>query len=1060
MKKLFFLLFLGLFVLSQAQQPVEGNIRNQRDGLPLPDVLLTLEPSGATTRSDQDGNFSFPSAPQQFTLKAVKSGFRTTSAAYRLPLAGPLQVLLTENFRDIEEVTLSTGYQKLPKERSTGAFSYLGKELLERQSSPNIIDRIADLAASVTIDKGSSTEPKLMVRGLSTISGPRAPLIVLDDFPYEGNILDINPNSIESVTVLKDAAAASIWGARAANGVIVLTSKRGRKSGLELNFSTTTMLSSKPDLMKIQAMSSADFIEVERELFTRGFYNADINSASHQVLSPAVDLLRRHREGQLSTAALESELDRLKSIDSRQQFLKYMYQPAENHQYFLSMTGGTDKNSWLSSVGYDDNTTALGAGLRRWSARLHNTWKPLKNLAITSGVTYANNRTESGRPGYGEVEMRTGAAVPYLELADAAGNAVISPRTYSQRYKESMASARLLDWNYYPLTNWMHDTGRGKLQDITWLTGFTYSLLKGLEADLKYQYQRIDDSQVSHHAPESYLTRSYINSFTQLSTAGVPTLIIPKGAIEDRTETLTEIHNLRGQLNYSRTWGQHQISALAGADGRRAAAQASSHRLYGLNEHNLTTAAIDYVNTYPILPTGSYQNIERGESLIGTATNFVSYFGNVAYTYARRYTLSGSVRRDASNLFGLKTNDQWNPFWSLGAAWEISAENFYALAGLPYLKLRASYGFNGNIDPAMVAVSTIAYDYNSSTYTGTGMARIDNYYNPNLRWETSGMLNLGLDFSARNSRLAGSIDFFKKDSKDLFGPELLDYTTGVGYMLTNVASMRSYGIDASLRALLVDRAVSWRSTVNLSTFRDKITEYYLTNKPGAAFVSNSGGVPISGIVGRPVYAVFGYRWAGLDPQTGDPRGYLNGEISKDYAKLTGTETTIDDLQYFGSALPTIYGSMTHTFNWKNLSLDLAVSYKLGYWFRRSALNYSNLYNSWNGHSEYAQRWQKPGDEQFTDVPSETFLPNATRDNFYNGSAALIEKGDHIRWKYITLTYKMLPNTLLKELNLFVNVTDLGILWRANKNGLDPDYHLGRNPLAPPSVFSLGLRTKF
>ncbi len=540
----------------------------------------------------------------------------------------------------------------------------------------------------------------------------------------------------------------------------------------------------------------------------------------------------------------------------------------------------------------------------------------------------------------------------------------------------------------------------------------------------------------------------------------MPTLIIPKGAIEDRTETLTEIHNLRGQLNYSRTWGQHQLSALAGADGRRAAAQAASQRLYGLNENNLTTAAIDYVNAYPNLATGSYLNIERGESLIKRATNFVSYFGNAAYTYGRRYTLSGSFRRDASNLFGLNTNDQWNPFWSLGAAWEISAENFYAVAALPYLKLRASYGFNGNIDPAMVAVSTIAYDYRSSTYTGTGMARIDNYYNPNLRWETSGMLNLGLDFSARNNRLAGSVDLFQKDSKDLFGPELLDYTTGVGYMLTNVASMRSYGIDASLRALLVDRAVSWRSTVNLSTFRDKITEYYLTNKPGAAFVSNSGGVPISGIVGRSVYAVFGYRWAGLDPQTGDPRGYLNGEISKDYAKLTGMETTIDDLQYFGSALPTVYGSMTHTIGWKNLSLDLAVSYKLGYWFRRSALNYSNLYNSWNGHSEYAQRWQKPGDEQFTDVPSETFLPNATRDNFYNGSTALIEKGDHIRWKYITLTYKMLPNALLKELNLFINVTDLGILWRANKNGLDPDYHLGRNPLAPPSVFSVGLRTKF
>ncbi|HAV02035.1 MAG TPA: hypothetical protein DCW95_02365, partial [Chryseobacterium sp.] len=707
-----------------------GRVTDAQDGQGLSSAVVTVGDSRQQVRTDEYGYFTLELMQYENTLTARMPGYTPHTIRIQLPLTEPAIIPLTPTVAEIEEVTVSTGYQILPKERSTGSFSTLGKEALQKQVSTNIIERIADLATSVTFDKGTSPDSQLMVRGLSTINGPRAPLIVLDEFPYEGDINNINPNTIESVTVLKDAAAASIWGARAANGVIVLTSKKGRKSGLEVDFTAVTTLSDKPDLMEIRSMSSADFIEVERELFNRGFYNSDISSPAHPVLSPAVELLRRHRAGQLSSAALEEELSHLKAVDSRQQFRQHMYQPAENRQYFLNIAGGSDKTAWISSLGYDDNTSALGASYKRWNTRLHNTWKPWQNVTVSTGITFTDTRTKNGRPGYGSIPMRNGNAVPYLSLADVAGNPSVVAQTYDQRYKESLSAFPLLDWNYRPLIDWQDDRTSGEQQEIILNTGLGYHIVPGLEADVKYQYQRQQNAEIQNHTADSYYARNYINSFAQISNAGAVTFIVPKGGIRDHYITGSEIHNLRGQLNFNKEWGPHHVIALVGTEMRRAASEAATNRFYGVNEINLATASVDYTRRYPLLATGGSDYIRRSESMSSRATNFVSLFSNAAYTFNRKYTLSGSVRRDASNLFGLKTNDQWNPFWSEGLGWEISAENFYNVDFLPYLKLRGSYGFNGNINPAMVAVSTIAYDTTVSYDTGTPTARIENYYNP------------------------------------------------------------------------------------------------------------------------------------------------------------------------------------------------------------------------------------------------------------------------------------------------------------------------------------------
>ena len=1065
MKQILILTLIGANALCWAQQNVTGQIADQRDGKPLRGVTIATKNSTVLATSDAQGRFSFSTAEPAPEIVITMKGYSVHRITLALPLAEPVRILLSESVMDIEEITLSTGYQKLPKERSTGAFSSVKKDQIEKQVGTGIIERIANTANGVTIERGVSGEPQLMVRGISTINGPKAPLIVVDDFPYEGSINNINPNIVESVTVLKDAAASSIWGARAANGVIVITTKKG-KAGVQAEFMATTTLTDKPNLKNIPTMSSSDFIEVERELFKRDFYSSEINSPSHPVLSPVVDLLHQEKMGMISAEELENRLNYLKTVDAKEQFRKYMYQPAENRQYFLNLNGASSQHTWIASVGYDENTGNLGETYQRTTARLQNKWKASDRFSMVFGGQFTDSETASGKTGFGNIVMKYGTAVPYMEFADAYGNPLAAAKTYNQRYKESLTASGLQDWNYYPLTDWRNDRAESRLQEIILNSGITYRILNGLEAEVKYQYQRQQADDLNDHGKNSYYARNYVNSFAQIADDESIRFIVPKGGIRDYYESLTEVNNLRGQLNYNKTWGRHLVSALAGSEMREAKTDSKSQRYYGVDENNLNTGTVDYVNPYPMLVTGFEEYIQKSESIGGRNTRFVSLFANGAYTFDHKYTVSGSIRRDASNLFGLCTNDQWNPFWSAGAAWEVAKENFFPAGFLGSLKLRGSYGFNGNIDPAMVAVSTIAYDGDYSVYTGSATARFDNYYNPKLRWETSGLLNAGLDFSTNNNRMSGSVDYFRKKGKDLFGPQLLDYTTGIGYMLTNIAETEGNGFDVHLNGLLISSGLKWQSVLNFSTFKDKVVNYYLQNPMASQFIGNGSNVPISGIAGRPVYSIFAYRWGGLNPETGDPIGYLNGEQSQDYSAITGTGTKAEDLEYFGSAIPTVYGSFINTFTYKNFSLDVAIAYKLGYFFRRSSINYSQLYDSWIGHRDFEERWQKPGDENFTDVPSNTYASNYSRDSFYNGSSVLVEKGDHVRLQYITLNYRMNTASLfgtgpaLKEVNLFFNLTNPGILWRANNKGIDPDYHFGTNTVRPPAAFTIGLRTQF
>lgn len=1067
MKKLFIFPLVCFCTQAIAQQLVTGQVIDEPSSIPLPNASISVSNSQTIITTDNRGYFSFSTMENKISIIINREGYSSKSMDLILPTQSLLKIGLNPKIGEIKEVTISTGYQKIPKERATGSFSTLGNELINQQIGTNIISRLEAIGNGISIDRGTTFDtPQLMLRGISTINGPKSPLIVIDNFPYEGNIDNINPNIVENITLLKDASAASIWGARAANGVIVITTKTGRfNQPISVELVTSLTVAPKPDLGYIKNISSADFIDVEQQLFATGFYNSDITSNNHPVLSPVVDLLNKEKKGLLTHEQVAQQITLLKTIDSKDQYRRYMYQPMENRQYSVNMSGGAQKFAWSSALGYDDNTNNLGATYKRANIRFQNTWRPTERLTLNTGIYYTDARTQNGRIGFGGINMKNGNAVPYMKLADQYGNPMVVARDYDQNFKDSFRNTKLLDWNYYPFTDWQSDRQKTNNTEVILNSGIQYKLIKGLDVDLKYQYQRQNVFSDNLHGENSYFARNYINSFAQVAQNGTVTFIVPKGGILDKSSALAEIHNGRAQLNFNDKWGKHGFTAIAGAEARQTKTIFDNNRYYGFNDKSLTIGTVDYIHQYPRLVNGSNSFIQNNQSLGEKNTRFVSLFANSAYTFDNKYTFSGSVRRDASNLFGLKTNDQWNPFWSVGATWEISKENFLQLPDLAYLKLRGSYGFNGNIDPAMVSVSTVAYDGTNSPFTSTPTARFNNYYNPKLRWETSQMLNVGLDFGTRNNRITGSVEYFNKKGTDLFGPAELDYTTGVANMTANVAETKGQGIDVELKTLNINSPLKWYSILNFSTFYDKVVHYNLSSTTAQRFVGNGNSVPISGSADYPVYSIFAYKWAGLDSE-GNPTGYLNGEKSQNYTSIVGNGTALKDLQFFGSAIPTVFGSFINSWSYKNLSVDVGITYKLGYWFRRNSINYTDLFNNWIGHSDYADRWQKPGDEAITNVPATSYANNSNRDVFYSGSSVLVEKGDHIRLQYINITYQLGNNfdadkrKFCESLTLFMNVSNLGLIWKANKKGIDPDYNLGFNNLKPPMNITFGVRGKF
>ncbi|MCW3074630.1 MAG: TonB-linked outer membrane protein SusC/RagA family [Flaviaesturariibacter sp.] len=1058
MKFLFFFLLLILTAFTGMSQTVTGSLRT-REGVPASGATVTNNRTRVSITATLTGTFAIGALPGD-TLFITHSGYEHLvlvvpegSEALRLTLAPDPHMLAA--------VTVSTGYQRLPRERATGSFSQVSEGLLNRTVSTDILSRLEGTATGLFFDKRLAGA-RLSIRGRTTIFAGSDPLVVVDNFPYEGDISNINPADVESITLLKDAAAASIWGTRAANGVIVITTRKGRIGAKPTLFViANTTLVEKPDLFALPQMSASSFIEVERFLFSKGFYSNQESSPNRVPLSPVVELLIRHRSGALTTAALEEELAKLRGLDVRRDLDRYLYQKALRQQYAATLTGGSAAHAYALTLGYDRNADNLAATFRRYTARLSNTWQWSRRGTLEGTVAYSQTGARTGKPSFSSIIPASGKDLyPYARLADSAGNPLSIIKDYRQTFVTAAKAAGLLDWSYVPLQDYTHNDNRTATRDLLLNLGLTYKLTNALSFEARYQYEGGNSDNYNNQGQGGYNTRNLINRYTQ-SAGGTLSYPVPVGGILDIENSTLSAYAARGQLSYNKAGEKGALAAIAGGEVRQSGVTGSYNRVYGYNGEILTFSNVNYDSSYRLYyNNGVRSTIPSSTGFRESVNRYVSAYGNAAYTWKNRYTASVSLRRDASNLFGVASNQKGVPLGSAGVAWTLDKESFYRWRAVPRLKLRVTYGYNGNVDNTLSAYTTISYFNSGNAFITGPYAAIGRPANPDLRWERVGTFNAGVDFAFVKGILSGSIEYYRKRATDLLGDAPVDPTVGwpTGRLRRNIGAMVSEGVDLELSSQVVNRTFSWSVSFLGSWNSSRLTRYDSISSAASTYLTT--GISTVPLVGKPLNNIFSYAWAGLDPLTGDPRGLVNGQITKDYLAIS--RTPVPELLYHGSATPTVFGWLRNTFSWKGVELSLNVSYRFGYYFRRNSLQYNTLFNGWRGHPDYEERWQKPGDETTTTVPSMIYPLNTRRESFYENASVLVERGDNIRLHDIRLGYaiekarhRWLP---VRSLQLYTVAQNLGILWRANTHGLDPDFY-GTN-LPSPLSLSIGFKAGF
>lgn len=1045
-----------------AQVKIQGRVISADNGQPLAGASVKMKGTAVGVNTDATGQFILFLPQSNSVLTISFLGYIPQEHVVDDVKPAVILIKLKREETILSEVTVSTGYQDIPAERATGSFIKVDNELLNRKVGTDIISRLEDVVPGLIFNRAGGFANPISIRGQSTINANTAPLIVLDNFPYEGDINDINPNDVESISILKDAAAASIWGARAGNGVIVINTKKGRyNQPVRLSFNSNMTIGEKPDLFYRPIMSSADYIETEKALFKRGYYNNRENSASKLALSPVVELLIAQRDGKMSAAEADQAIEALKVNDVRRDYEQYLYRNSVNLQHSLSLSGGSENHRYFYSAGMDRNNTSLVSNnYRRITLHAGNSFSLLRQkLQLNTGLWFTDANTNQNNAG-SNILIGTEALYPYARLVDDDQRPVDLNR-YNRSFLTLAEQQGLLNWRYNPISDMNAVSNRDHTAGNRLSADLRYQLLPQLSVNVIYQYNRnVLDGQNLQGA-NSYYTRNLINQLTIVNADGSLVRPVPLGGILDHTQQVAVGHNARGQATFSNKWKQHELSAIGGYEIGQQTIDNKRYRLYGYDEEHATSKIVDYVSRYKsyIIPTSVNNIIPNNDAVKSLTDRFISWYGNAAYTWKNRYTVSASGRMDRSNLFGVRSNQKGVPLWSAGIGWTVNEEPFYNMSLVPSLKLRLTYGYNGNIDKSVSAYTTASYNPGTGNINNSNTrlpyATVVNPPNPELRWERVRVLNAALDFATKNNRLSGTVEYYLKHGIDLIGDIPYAPSNGITTFRGNTASSKSRGLDVSLASLNTVGRFKWTTNAWFSYIRERVTDYAVKNS-----VNNYIQFGVNGnyaLEGKPLYAVYAYPWAGLDPQTGDPLGYVNGSVSKDYAVIRNS-ITLDEIPFIGSSRPVYYGALRNTFTMGPLSVSANISYRLCYYFRRASISYGSN-SGLGGHGDYALRWQKPGDELVTRVPSAPAASNSNRDAFYTYSAALVEKGDHVRLQDLNISYDLPAGRLssrLHNVRLYLYANNLGLLWRANNSGLDPDFQT----VPPIKTIAGGLKIDF
>ncbi len=955
------------FTYAQEKRVITGSVQDASTSKGLVGASIKIDAQSVSSTTQQKGIIesvsvgTISTANGQFSLEIPKDT-QTVTISFPGYEAEILQlfpsqteyviklqpVTSSKKETNIQEVVL-TGYQKIEKRKLTSAVNTVKMADIQQSGVASVDKLLMGQVAGVVVtpETGAPGSPaKIRIRGTASLSGPQDPLWVIDGLPLEGNdvpnfsdkenldqlqnfsIAGLNPNDIEDITILKDAAATAIYGARAANGVISITTKKGKKGAMKVNFNADTFVNLRPDFSKLNLLNASEKVDLELMMAGRPELTYREDKGEVMRILNANNQLTAYRNGGWGAldATTQSQINALRANTT--DWGKLLYRTAINRQYGVSLSGGNDVSDYYASFGYfNEQGTTIGTGFDRLNLTLKNNFKVNNKLNVGISVFGTSSQKDS-----------------FVTDADAS----INPVNYSRNANPYLSPFKAdgsynydkdidgFDDRYVPF-NFMEERENThyflKNKSLKAILDLEYKLSKGLKLTSQFGVQYDVNDTEKYAGENTYFTRKMKESTRYYQNGGYK-YFLPDGAIKQNWDNDFFQYNWKLQALYSTKIGnRHEIDLMAGSELRKTEDHTTITRAFGYNPVTKRATSI-------VFPSSNFASDKRFEAYREVApieNAYASFYATGSYTLDKKYTFFGSARYDGTNLFGVDKKYRYLPIWAASASWLVSREDFMKnLDFISNLRLRASYGLQGNIDR-----NTSPYfigEYSDTTILPGNKEDIINVISPpngKLRWEKTANTNLGLDLGLFNNRINLTADVYYRKGTDMISMKETPLETGFEYTMVNWGSLTNKGFELALSTKNIKSDhFQWNTTINFAHNKSEVLDEQ---------VRDNSTLPSR--VGLPVNAVFALKTAGID-QYGNPLFWKGDEkvsaaeffqLYDEWAdffpgQLVNTKLTNEQIRglftYVGDRDPKFTGGIINNFKYKNFDLSISAAFNL------------------------------------------------------------------------------------------------------------------------------------
>ena len=1112
-------------VAAQTQRRVVKGVvlgETERDTLPGVNVMVKGTTSGVMT--DLHGKFSIAIPDGEVTLVFSFVGMQTQEVKY----TGQefVRVMMKNETQELEEVTVNAGYLQIDKRQVTSAIQVIKMDDIMAPGISTLDEMLEGAVPGMTFMQNSGqvgATPRLRIRGTSTVLGSQEPLWVVDGIIVEepvnvdasqlndldfvnllGNAISgLNPSDIEEISVLKDAAATALYGTQAANGVIVITTRKGKAGPprVTYGFSGTYSRRTRYGDKEINVMNSAERVDFSRDLIAKRM----TYPSSGLVWTGYEAAYEAYRNGQLSFEEFNAEVERYETMNT--DWLDLLMRDAFSHNHTLSFSGGSENATYYTSIGYTkENGTLRKEDGERYTAN--------------TNVTLRFNRF-SGQfrlSGYIRDDYHTPSEVGLTDYAYNASRAIEAFNEDGSLYyyaKPGNVNSGTTYW-FNILNERDNSYQRIKSNSLSFSASLNYDVIKNLKLMLTGSYtisntnEDIWFGENTHHVKDISNVQDHMDDmdgdlepsisigYWKLNT------VFPYGDELQKDETRNEnwMVRLQGQYHFwlDKEDHNHMVSMMAGTE------MTSSHYT-GLSktfrcyepDRGLLLGNVD-IEEYPEYGRWLAENQDALGTLKDQLNNQISAYGSVNYSWKDIYIFNANMRVDYSNKFGDRSREKFLPIWSVSARWNAKDDVLENVYWVNDLSLRGSFGYQGSVNDQQTPELVINRGYLDLAYNEYG-STIVNFPNPDLAWEKTMSVNAQLDFSLFRNAISGSLSYFYKKTKDAFLTTKVAQVNGTTSYSVNKGTIINQGVEVGLQIQPVNTAVggsrkgfSWRIDPNLGQVVNQLLNRVLeSNQEDPLHDDYTYTDYLNGnayVDGKPMNSFFSYEFTGLSETDGRPNfARVGEEYFEKYVDMTNAEVYMEVMKYSGCRVPYLQGGINNTFSWNGFVLNFNLAYSIG-----SKIRLLKLYDpsarsmavspQQNLRKEMVDHWQAPGDEKYTNIPGllnqadykETQNPWWDGEPFdfgqniwemYNYSDIRVVSGNYLKLQRLNLRYvfpeKLCTRMGVKDMYMSLSGTNL-FVWSAKElKGQDPSTQSGSatNITVPnPSTYTISLNVTF